>query len=76
MNTALWICDEFMFAVKRTGIYDPHECPDLHDLWPRIQQTQYCEMAENGELENFVKMPKTWKKCLKALFETGHSDYI
>lgn len=80
MNTALWICDEFMFAVKEEKdwyLFDPHECPDLHDLYGQEfskAYTQYCEMAENGELENFAKMPAKdlWKKCLKALFETGH----
>lgn len=80
MNTALWICDEFMFAVKEERdwyLFDPHECPDLHDLYGQEfskAYAQYCEMAENGELENFAKMPAKdlWKKCLKALFETGH----
>lgn len=80
MNTALWICDEFMFAVKEEKdwyLFDPHECPDLHDLYGQEfskAYAQYCEMAENGELENFAKMPAKdlWKKCLKALFETGH----
>ena len=80
MNTALWICDEFMLAVKEERdwyLFDPHECPDLHDLYGQEfskAYTQYCEMAENGELENFAKMPAKdlWKKCLKALFETGH----
>ena len=80
MNTALWICDEFMVAVKEEKdwyLFDPHECPDLHDLYGEEfskAYAQYCEMAENGELENFAKMPAKdlWKKCLKALFETGH----
>jgi len=80
MNTALWICDEFMLAVKEERdwyLLDPHECPDLHDLYGQEfskAYAQYCEMAENGELENFAKMPAKdlWKKCLKALFETGH----
>jgi len=80
MNTALWICDEFMLAVKEERdwyLLDPHECPDLHDLYGEDfskAYKQYCEMAENGELENFAKIPAKdlWKKCLKALFETGH----
>lgn len=80
MNTALWICDEFMLAVKEERdwyLLDPHECPDLHDLYGQEfskAYAQYCEMAENGELENFAKIPAKdlWKKCLKALFETGH----
>lgn len=80
MNTALWICDEFMLAVKEERdwyLLDPHDCPDLHDLYGQEfskAYAQYCEMAENGELENFAKIPAKdlWKKCLKALFETGH----
>ena len=80
MNTALWICDEFMNSVKEEKdwyLFDPHECPDLHDLYGEEfskAYAEYSEMAENGELENFAKIPAKdlWKKCLKALFETGH----
>ena len=38
MNTALWICDEFMLAAQKGRdwyLFDPSECPDLHETYGR-----------------------------------------
>tara|TARA_R100001377_G_scaffold85281_2_gene71239 strand:+ start:3634 stop:6069 length:2436 start_codon:yes stop_codon:yes gene_type:complete len=80
MNTALWICDEFMNAIKEERdfyLFDPAECSELHDLYGKDFTKAYNkrkEMADNGEIKSFSIMPakELWKKCLKALFETGH----
>lgn len=80
MNTALWICDEFMNAIKEERdfyLFDPAECSELHDLYGDDFTKAYSkrkEMADNGEIKSFSVMPakELWKKCLKALFETGH----
>ena len=80
MNTALWICDEFMNAIKEERdfyLFDPAECSELHDLYGEDFTKAYNkrkEMADNGEIKSFSVMPakELWKKCLKALFETGH----
>lgn len=80
MNTALWVCDEFMLAVKKERdwyLFDPSECPELHDTYGKEFTKAYNnrkKMAQDGELKSFRVIPAKdlWKKCLKALFETGH----
>tara|TARA_A100001515_G_scaffold144252_2_gene147780 strand:- start:2779 stop:5217 length:2439 start_codon:yes stop_codon:yes gene_type:complete len=80
MNTALWACDEFMQRVKNEDdwyLFDPAECSDLHELYGEEfseAYNKYIELADKGEIKVFRKMPAKdlWKKCLKALFETGH----
>ena len=80
MNTALWICDEFMLHVSKEldwYLFDPSECPDLHETYgskfSKLYK-HYKKMADEGEIKNFAKIPAKdlWKKCLKSLFETGH----
>lgn len=80
MNTASWIPDLFMRRVKEEGdwyMFDPHECPELHDLFgARFDKkyNMYCKKADNGEIKTFNKLPAKdlWKKMLKVLFETSH----
>ena len=80
MNTASWIPDIFMRRVQKEGdwyLFDPSECPELHDLFGAAFDKKYkfyCKKAEKGEVENFKKMPAKdlWKKMLKVLFETSH----
>jgi ribonucleoside-diphosphate reductase alpha chain len=80
MNTALWVCDEFMNHVSKEMdwyLFDPAECPDLHETYGKKFSNlykHYKKMADEGEIKSFAKIPAKdlWKKCLKALFETGH----
>tara|TARA_R110002110_G_C13441409_1_gene716190 strand:+ start:490 stop:2937 length:2448 start_codon:yes stop_codon:yes gene_type:complete len=80
MNTALWVCDEFMTHVHKEldwYLLDPSECPDLHETYgSKFSKlyNYYKKMADEGEIKSFTKIPAKdlWKKCLKALFETGH----
>jgi len=80
MNTALWVCDEFMNHISKEMdwyLFDPSECPDLHETYGNKFSklyNHYKKMADEGEIKSFIKIPAKdlWKKCLKALFETGH----
>ena len=80
LNTASWIPDIFMRRVKDGGdwfLFDPSECPDLHDLYGLDFDKKYealCKKAESGEIENFSKISAKdlWKKMLTVLFETSH----
>ena len=80
MNTASWIPDLFMHKVRAEEdwyMFNPGECPELHDLFGEKfdrKYKSYCKKAEKGELKNFRKMPakELWKKMLKVLFETSH----
>jgi len=80
MNTALWICDEFMEAASRDAdwyLFDPSECPELHETYGKEfkkQYRKYKRLAEKGSLESFRKTgaKDLWKKMLRSLHETGH----
>ena len=80
MNTASWIPDAFMRAVKEESdwfMFDPNECPDLHNLFGvefDKRYSYYSKKAERGEIKSFRKIPAKdlWKKMLRVLFETSH----
>ena len=80
MNTASWIPDLFMKKIQAEEdwyMFDPSECPELHDLFGEKfdrKYKKYVKMAEAGELKTFDKVPakSLWKKMLKVLFETSH----
>ena len=80
MNTASWIPDIFMRKVQKQEdwyMFNPSECPELHDLFGEKfdkKYKSYCRKAEKGDIKNFKKLPakELWKKMLKVLFETSH----
>ncbi len=80
MNTANWIPDLFMKRVMQNGhwtLFNPSDCPDLHDLYGRAFETRYAEyeaMAERGDLplHRRVEAVTLWRKMLTMVFETGH----
>ena len=79
MNTASWIPDEFMRRVQNEQdwyFFDPKDA-ELHDLFGKEFDYAYnslIDLAENGHIDNWRKMPAKdlWKKMLKVLFETSH----
>jgi ribonucleoside-diphosphate reductase alpha chain len=80
MNTAAWICDDFMSAVAAEEdwyLFDPSECPDLHTTYGKeFSETykRYKEEANLGNVFSYKVIPAKvlWKKILTALYETGH----
>ncbi len=80
MNTANWIPDLFMKRVMQNGhwtLFNPSDCPDLHDLYGRAFEERYAEyeaMAERGELplHRRIEAVTLWRKMLTMVFETGH----
>ena len=80
MNTALWVCDQFMIAAskdKEWYLFDPAECPDLHESFGADfskKYKRYVKMADEGEIKSFriVNAKDLWKKMLRSLHETGH----
>lgn len=80
MNTANWIPDLFMKRVSEEQdwtLFSPDDTPDLHDLYGQefeTRYTQYEQLAENGEIRNYKKVPAIdlWRKMLSMLYETGH----
>ena len=80
MNTANWIPDLFMKRVAQNAhwtLFNPSDCPDLHDLYGRAFEARYAEyeaMADRGEipLHRRIEAVGLWRKMLTMLFETGH----
>ena len=79
-NTATYISDEFMKRVKGNEewyMFDPKETPDLVELYGQVfskRYAEYVEMAKNGKLRIFKKLPATelYRKMLVSLQTTSH----
>ena len=79
-NTASYISDEFMKRVKTNEdwyMFDPKETPDLVELYGQTfskRYGEYIEMAKNGKLRVFKKIPATelYRKMLISLQTTSH----
>lgn len=79
-NTAAWVSDEFMNRVKREEewyMFDPAETPDLNELYGVAfskRYAEYVEMAKNGGIRMFKKMPakELFRKMLVSLQSTSH----
>ena len=80
MNTALWVCDEFIKAAQKDSdwyLFDPSEFPELHEKYGDGFSREYRKAkkaADEGKAKNFrvVSAKELWKKMLKSLYETGH----
>ena len=80
MNTALWVCDEFMKAARKDSdwyLFDPSEFPSLHETYGNEFSREYRKakrLAKEGNVKSFrvVSAKELWKKMLKSLYETGH----
>lgn len=79
-DTAVWLSDEFMRRVKSGGMwymFDPHETPDLNELYGEAfdkRYKEYIEMAEAGKLRLFKKAPaeEQFRQILVMLQATSH----
>jgi ribonucleoside-diphosphate reductase alpha chain len=79
-NTAAYISDEFMKRVAQSGtwyLFDPKETPDLNELHGQAfskRYAEYIEMAEQGKLKMFRKMPaeELYRQMLISLQTTSH----
>ncbi len=80
MNTALWVCDDFMKASRKNAdwyLFDPAEFPQLHETYGNEFSTEYRKakkLADEGKVKSYrvVSAKELWKKMLKSLYETGH----
>ncbi|MDQ2933093.1 MAG: ribonucleoside-diphosphate reductase subunit alpha [bacterium] len=79
-NTAAYLSDEFMKRVH-TGdlwyMFDPAETADLNELYGQAfskRYAEYIEMAENGKLKMFKKVPASeqYRQMLVSLQSTSH----
>jgi ribonucleoside-diphosphate reductase alpha chain len=79
-NTAVYLSDEFMNRVKADEdwyLFDPKETGDLIELYGEAfskRYNEYCEMAEQGKISLWRKMPARvqYKNILISLQTTSH----
>ncbi len=79
-NTAVFISDEFMTRVKEGKdwyMFDPKDVADLNELYGKKfseRYAHYVEMAEEGKLRTFKKVParEQFRQILVALQTTSH----
>lgn len=79
-NTAAFLSDEFMKRVKAGQdwyMFDPVETPDLSELYGKafsLRYAEYVEMAEEGKLRMFKKVPASeqFRQILVQLQSTSH----
>jgi ribonucleoside-diphosphate reductase alpha chain len=79
-DTAVFISDEFMRRVENHDLwymFDPKETPDLVELYGQAfskRYAEYIQMAEEGKLRVFKKVPaeEQFRQILVALMGTSH----
>jgi ribonucleoside-diphosphate reductase alpha chain len=79
-STAVFMSDEFMRRVEAGEnwyLFDPKETPDLNELYGRAftkRYSEYIEMAEEGKLRIFQKVPaqEQFRQILVMLQTTSH----
>ncbi|MES2470770.1 MAG: ribonucleoside-diphosphate reductase subunit alpha [Patescibacteria group bacterium] len=79
-NTAVFLSDEFMKRVREGKdwyMFDPVEVPDLNELYGQAfseRYAQYAEMAEQGKLRVFKKVPaqEQYRHILISMQSTSH----
>ena len=79
-DTAVFISDEFMKRVENNELwymFDPKETSDLNELYGKAfskRYKEYIEMAEQGKLRKFSKIPaeEQYRQILIMLQTTSH----
>lgn len=79
-NTAVFMTDEFMKRVEKNDdwyLFDPKEVPDLVELYGSAfskRYAEYVELAKNGGLRTFKKIPaqELFRKILVSMQTTSH----
>jgi len=79
-DTAVFISDEFMKRLEARQdwyMFDPKETPDLNELYGAAfskRYNEYIQMAEEGKLRMWKKVPATeqYRQILVALQTTSH----
>jgi ribonucleoside-diphosphate reductase alpha subunit len=71
---AMWICDIFMERVRDDAVwslFDPHEFPELTDLYGHKFSERYCELEEKKMYRSQLKARTVWNEILTTQTETG-----
>lgn len=75
LNLANWIPDEFMRRVEADddwSLIDPHQAPELPDLWGDAFDEAYRRAERAGRVVRTVKARELYAKMLRTLAQTGN----
>lgn len=75
LNLANWIPDLFMRRVASDGawsLFDPHDVPELPDLWGDAFEQAYEQAEERGLAKKTLKARELYARMMKVLGETGN----
>ncbi|MFF0154616.1 ribonucleoside-diphosphate reductase subunit alpha [Micromonospora sp. NPDC005203] len=75
LNLANWIPDEFMRRVEADevwSLFDPHEVPELPDLWGERFDAAYRQAEAQGRHVRQVPARELYGKMMRTLAQTGN----
>ncbi|MGH3664231.1 MAG: ribonucleoside-diphosphate reductase subunit alpha [Micromonosporaceae bacterium] len=75
LNLANWIPDEFMRRVEADGmwsLFDPHDVPELPDLWGESFDAAYRQAEADGRHVRQVKARDLYGRMMRTLAQTGN----
>ncbi|MFJ2086487.1 ribonucleoside-diphosphate reductase subunit alpha [Micromonospora chokoriensis] len=75
LNLANWVPDEFMRRVEADemwSLFDPHEVPELPDLWGERFDAAYREAETQGRYVRQVPARELYGKMMRTLAQTGN----
>jgi ribonucleoside-diphosphate reductase alpha chain len=75
LNLANWIPDEFMRRVEADGswsLFDPHNVPQLTDLWGEAFDRAYRTAEAAGLARKTVKARELYARMMRTLAQTGN----
>ncbi|MFG1914861.1 ribonucleoside-diphosphate reductase subunit alpha [Micromonospora sp. NPDC048898] len=75
LNLANWVPDEFMRRVEADemwSLFDPHEVPELPDLWGERFDAAYRQAEAQGRHVRQVPARELYGKMMRTLAQTGN----
>ncbi len=75
LNLAHWVPDEFMRRVEADeawSLIDPHEAPELVDLWGEAFDRAYRRAEDEGRVVRQVAARDLYAKMMRTLAQTGN----
>ncbi len=75
INLANWICDLFMRRVEADemwSLFDPHDVPELPDLWGEAFDAAYIQAEARGVARKTVRARDLYARMMRTLAQTGN----
>src|SRR6185437_13733792 len=75
LNLANWVPDLFMQRVEQDGawsLFDPHDVPDLPDLWGDAFALAYVQAEAQGLARRTIRARDLYARMMRTLAQTGN----